>query len=197
GERIFITSLDHSVFAVDTATLEVVWHEDLKGAIPGAPVLGADGMLYVGSLASQLEQFDPKTGKHKTVLDAEYWIWNTPTVDGETLYFGDLKGNFYSFNTSTAELNWSIQPDGPITAGAILQNGHLLLATESGNIYAIGKDGSILWFEDVKGENAKGKIYATPVIAGDFILVAPLETGFYLTALDSNGRQVWSFPQEK
>ena len=197
GERVFVTSLDHSVFAVDIATFEVAWHEDLDGAIPGSPVIGADGMLYAGSLASQLEKFDPATGTHKSVLDAEYWIWSTPVVDGDTLYFGDLKGNFYSFNTSTGELNWSIQPDGPITASAILQNEHLLLATESGNIYAIDKAGNILWFEDVKDEKAKGKIYTTPVVAGDFILIAPLETDFYLTALDSNGRQVWSFPQEK
>jgi outer membrane protein assembly factor BamB len=103
-----------------------------------------------------------------------------------------LKGNFYSFDTATNTLNWSIQPDGAITANAILQNDHLLLATESGSLYAIGKDGKTLWFEKVGG-----KIYTTPVVAGDLILVAPLETDFYLAALDSNGRQVWTFPTKK
>jgi len=197
GEHVFVTSLDHSIFAVDVKTYEIVWHEEVGGAIPGSPTIGADGMLYVGSLASQLEQFDPQTGKHTSVLDAEGWIWSTPVVDGDTLYFGDLKGNFYSFSTSTGELNWSAQPDGPITANAIVQNDHILLATESGNIYALDKDGKTLWFEDIRDEKLNGKIYTSPVVASDLILIAPLETDFNLTALDTNGRTVWTFVPEK
>jgi outer membrane protein assembly factor BamB len=192
GKRVYITSLDHSVYAVDRSTYALLWQKDIAAAIPGSPALGPDGSLYVGSLASKLERFDPESGEHQSVLNAEYWLWSTPVLDGSTLYFGDLKGNFYSFDTATNTLNWSIQPDGAITANAILQNDHLLLATESGSLYAIGKDGKTLWSEKVGG-----KIYTTPVVAGDLILVAPLETDFYLAALDSNGRQVWTFPTKK
>jgi outer membrane protein assembly factor BamB len=191
GERVYITSLDHSVYAVDLETYAVAWQEDVSAAIPGSPAIGPDGMLYVGSLASQLERFEPGTGAHNSILDAGNWIWSTPVLDGDTLYFGDLEGNFYSFNASTNTLNWNIQPDGAITADAILQNDHLLLATESGNLYAIDKDGRTLWFEEVGG-----RIYTTPVVAGDYILIASLETDFYLAALDSNGRRVWTFPAE-
>lgn len=197
GKRVYVTSLDHQVYAVDVETYEVVWPQEsdeakLAGAIPGSPAIGPDGKLYVGSLASQLEQFDPATGQHRSVLDSEYWIWSTPVLAGNELYFGDLKGYFYSFDTTTGGLSWKVQPDGAITANAILQNDHLLLATESGNIYAIGRDGKTLWFEEVGG-----KIYTTPVVAGDLILVAPLETDFYLAALDANGRLVWTFTPEK
>lgn len=195
GKRVYVTSLDHSVFGVDIETYEF-WHEDIEGAIPGSPVIGTDGMLYVGSLASQLEQFDPETGDHRSVLDAENWIWSTPASDGDTLYFGDVNGNFYSFNTTAGSLNWSVQPDGRITASPILQNDHLLLATESGNIYAIDKDGKTIWSEAVQDAKGNGKIYTTPVAAGDLILVAPLETEFYLAALDSDGRRVWTFTPE-
>jgi outer membrane protein assembly factor BamB len=191
GERVFMTSLDHSVYAVDMNTYELVWHEDISAAIPGSPAIGPDGKLYVGSLASQLEQFDPATGRHSSVLDAKSWIWSTPTLDGEVLYFGDLDGNFYSFDTSSGSLNWNVQPDGPVTANAIPQGDHFLLATEAGNIYAIDKGGKTLWFETVGG-----KIYTTPVVAGDLILVAPLGADFYLSALDTNGRQVWTFTPE-
>jgi outer membrane protein assembly factor BamB len=193
GERVFVTSLDHSVYAVDVATYQLLWHEDVEGAIPGSPAIGSDGMLYVGSLDSQLEQFDPKTGEHTSVLTANNWIWSTPVVDGDTLYFGDLNGNLYSFNTSTETLNWSIQPDGAITASVILQNGHLLLATESGNVYAISKeDGKTMWTEQIDQVDG-GKIYTTPVVAGEYILVSPLEADFYLAALGADGRKVWTF----
>lgn len=196
GERVYVTSLDHKVAAVDANTYEVLWHENLSGAVPGSAVLGADEMLYVGSLASQLERFDPATGKHQSVLEAKNWVWSTPSLDGEILYFGDLDGNFYSYNTSTGSLSWDpIQPDGPITASPLVKEDYILLATESGTIFAVGReDGKVLWNQKIGEKNSK--IYTTPVTAGDLTLVAPLGTEFYLIALDANGRQVWTFTPE-
>jgi outer membrane protein assembly factor BamB len=192
GSKLFLTSLDHSVFGIDLATYSY-WHQDLTGAIPGSPALGSDGMLYVGSLGAQLEKFDPATGEHQTALAAKNWLWSTPVADGDTLYFGDLDGNFYSFNTATGQLNWSVKPDGPITANAVIQNDNILLSTESGYVYAISKsDGSIVW-----PANVGGKLYTTPVVSGDLILVAPLGVDFYLAALKSDGRQVWTFAPGK
>jgi outer membrane protein assembly factor BamB len=188
GERVYVTSLDHSVVAVDANTYEVLWRENLGGAVPGSAVLSEDGTLYVGSLASQLEKFDPATGNHQPVIDAENWVWSTPTLDGDTLYFSDVDGNFYSLNVATGDLKWTVKPDGPITASPLVQNDHVLLATESGSVFAVDRDGEVLWSEEIGG-----KIYTTPVAAGDTILVAPLETDFYLAALDENGRQIWTF----
>jgi eukaryotic-like serine/threonine-protein kinase len=192
GERVYVTSLDHSIAAVDVETYDVVWRKDLGGAVPGSAVLSEDGMLYAGSLASQLEKFDPATGNHEPVLDAENWVWSTPALDGDTLYFGDVDGNFYSFNTSTGNLNWNaVKPDGPITASPLVREDHILVATESGSIFALDRDGKVLWTQEIGG-----KIYTTPIAAGDLTLVAPLETEFYLVALDANGRQVWTFTPE-
>lgn len=189
SERVFLTSLDHSVIAVDIETYEILWNEEIEGAVAGSAVLGADEMLYVGSFASQLEKIDPASGKREPVLEAENWIWSTPSPDGDTLYFADLNGNLYSFNTSTGKLNWpAIKPDGPITASPLTQNNHILIATESGSLYAIDRDGNVLWSQEVGG-----KVYTTPVASGDLILVAPLETEFYLAALDQSGRQIWTF----
>ena len=192
GERIYITSLDHSVVAVDANSYDVLWQKDLGGAVPGSAVVAEDGTLYVGSLASRLERFDPATGEHQSVVDAENWVWSTPSLDGETLYFGDIDGNIYSFNTSTGNLNWNpVKPDGPVTASPLVREDHILVATESGSIFALDRDGQVLWTEEIGG-----KIYTTPVSAGDLTIVAPLETEFYLAALDLNGRQVWTFTPE-
>jgi outer membrane protein assembly factor BamB len=187
GERVYITSLDHSVIAVDANTYKVLWHEDLGGAVPGSTVLGEDGSLYVGSLASQLEKFDPVTGNHEPVLRAENWVWSTPALEGETLYFGDVDGNFYSFNTSTVKLNWNpVKPDSAITASPLVLGDSVLIATESGSIYEVSKDGkSKLWSQP------GGQIYTTPIQAGDLILVAPLGTDAYLYAYQHDGSPAW------
>ena len=192
GERVYITSLDHNVIAVDANSHEVVWREDLGGAVPGSAVLSEDGSLYVGSLASQLEKFDPATGNHQSVVDAENWVWGTPSLDGDTLYFSDVDGNFYSFDTSSGSQSWNpIKPNGPVTASPLVREEHILLATESGSIYAIDREGKVLWSQEIGG-----KIYTTPVAVDDLTIVAPLETEFYLVALDLDGRQAWTFTPE-
>jgi outer membrane protein assembly factor BamB len=189
GQRVFVTSLDHNVIAIDAATYEVLWNKTLDGAIPGSPLIANDGMLYVGSLASKLEKFDPATGNHQSVLEAGNWIWSTASLEGDTIYFGDLDGNFYSFDTAADKSNWKpIKPDGPITASPLIQDDHILVATESGTVYAVDGDGKVIWSQPVGG-----KIYTTPVAAGNIIIVAPLETDFYLAALDQDGHQVWTF----
>lgn len=192
GERVYITSLDHDVIAVDANTYDVVWHEKVGGAIPGSAVVSEDGNLYVGSLASRLVKFDPVTGSHETVLDADNWVWGTPSLDGDTLYFSDVDGNFYSLNTSTGGQNWNpIKPNGPVTASPLVREEYILLATESGSIYAVDRDGKVLWSQEIGG-----KIYTTPIAVDDLTLVAPLETEFYLGALGLDGRQVWTFTPE-
>ncbi|HET9589795.1 MAG TPA: PQQ-binding-like beta-propeller repeat protein [Anaerolineales bacterium] len=191
GERVFITALDHSVIAVDIETHEVLWNDATEGAVAGSAVLGPDGMLYVGSFASRLEKIDPASGRREPVLEAENWIWSTPVLDGDTLYFGDLNGWFYAFNTASGSLDWPpVQPDGPITANPLILDEYVLVATESGSVFAFDRAGEMLWSQAVGG-----KIYTTPVAAGDLILIAPLEAEFHLAALDQNGRQVWTFTE--
>jgi outer membrane protein assembly factor BamB len=187
GESVFLTSLDHSVIAVNIETYEVLWREDMEGAVAGSAVLGPDGMLYVGSFASQLERFDPATGSHEPVFKAKDWIWSTPSLESDTLYFGDLDGNFYSFNTSTDKLNWPpVKPDGPITAGPLVLGDSILIATESGSVYQVSRDGqSKIWSQP------GGQIYTTPVQAGELILVTPLGTEAYLYAYNQDGSQAW------
>jgi len=200
GTRVFVTSLDHSIVAIDAATYEVLWHENLTSAIPGSAIIGADGMLYVGTLDSHFEKIDPATGKHETVLTTEGWLWGTPAVEGDNIFIADLTGQLYSYNTSTGTNNWSsIKPDGAVTANPLILPDFILFATESGkteedpgNIFAVSREGKILWNEEISGEKG-GKIYTTPVFAGNLILVAPLGAEGYLYAYDLNGRQAsWS-----
>ena len=189
GERLFITSLDKSVIGIDLETYEF-WHVDVGGAVPGGAVLGGDGMLYVGSLAKQLERFDPLTGDHESVLETNGWIWGTPVANGDNLYFGDVNGYFYSYNVKEAKLNFDpIKPDASITASPLVLGERVLIATESGNIYAVDADGkSTLWYEV-----EKGKAYTTPVLAGGHVLVAYIESDYYLVALDEEGHSAWTF----
>ncbi|HJS20695.1 MAG TPA: PQQ-binding-like beta-propeller repeat protein [Anaerolineales bacterium] len=196
GQSIFLSSLEHSVFAVDKDSYEVIWREDLGSAITSPPVLATDGYLYVGSFASQLEKFDPASGDHQSVGETKDWVWGTPGSVEDNLYFGDLSGNFYAYNLEQAAYDWeSVIPGNEsikaITASPLALNEILLVATEAGVIYEVDQDGdSRLWTQP------GGKIYTSPLAAGDLVLVSPMNADAILYAYDVNGRQAWSFKPE-
>jgi outer membrane protein assembly factor BamB len=189
GQLLYVTSLDHHLHAVDLATHQVLQTVDLGGAIPGSPTVSA-GSAYVGSFTKKLEVVS--NGQHRTLAEAENWIWGAPALEGGTLYYADLNGNVYSVDLATGRQNWgAVKPDGPIVASPLVTGEQIIVVTEAGSVVALDQDGRNAWDRELGG-----KIYSPPVVSGDFILVAPLGSEFYLYALDKAGKIVWNFKPE-
>lgn len=191
GEYIYVTSLDHHLHIIDPATRRSLPPVNLGGAVPGSPAVAEDG-VYVGSFASNMYFITPR-GESRVVAAAETWIWGTPALDGDILYYADLDGIVYSLDLTSGRQNWDKQkPDGPIVANPIVVDDRIYVVTEAGGIFALDRDGRIIW-----DRNPGGKIYTTPVIAGDLILVAPYQADFAIAAYDEAGRQAWTFTPGK
>ena len=193
-KAIYVTTLDHRLLAVDPQSGESLWDDvRLDGAIAGSPVVGTNDLIYVGTFGSKMTAIDTTSQAIRWSAPTEGWIWGSPTLSGEALYFGDLSGRFYALNTANGERIWEpLQPDGPIVGSPLLISDYLIITTESGSVYAIDQEGKIAWSKVVGGQ-----IYTTPVAAGDLILIAPMQTEFYLAAMDKNGNQVWTFTPVK
>jgi outer membrane protein assembly factor BamB len=132
------------------------------------------------------------TGDHRSLVDTEGWIWGAPTLDGETLYFADLEGNVYSYDVASGNQLWEpVKPDGPIAVSPLVVGDQIFVATESGTLVALDRDGKFTSFE------VGGKIYTTPVISNDLLLVAPYQADFALVALTPDGKQAWKFTPAK
>ncbi len=182
GKLIYVASLDHFLYAVDPATQKLVWKVDLGGPVPGTPTLSADGKsLYVGSFARKLYSVDLATGTPGWTTDLQDWVWGAPALMGDTLYAADISGNIYSLAAGTGKNGWpAVKPDGPITGTPIALENGVVVAAESGYLYAYKPDGSALW----PPVNVGGKIYTSPVLAGDRILVAPMGAEYWLYAVN-------------
>ena len=194
GEFLYITSLDHHLYAFSLSTQDIAWEIELGAAIPGSPVLGADGTLYLGSFDAKIEAISPSTQSIAWGLDTKGWIWNAPVIEEDTLYVGDLDGNFYAINISDGHQVWNpIQPDGTIIGSPLVTEDFIVIGTESGTAYAINREGATVWQYPIGG-----KLYTTPVQGDDLILFSPMEmeNKAILVALDLEGRQVWQFTPE-
>ncbi len=196
GTLIYLSSLDHFLHVIDPAKNVVLSEVDLGGAIPSSPAANTDG-AYVGSFASTIE-FIQSNGDHKVITKTENRVWGSPVLDGETLYYADLNGKVYSYDLANEIENWSVQPDGPVAASLLIAGDQIYVPSEAdptselGTLVALDREGKTVWSKEVGG-----KLYTTPVVSGDLILVAPYQAEFTLAAYDADGKQAWTFTPAK
>ncbi len=101
GKLIFVTSLDHFLYAVDPNSHKIVWKKDLGGSIPASPLLQSDGgALYVGSFARKLYAIEPATGAIRWATDLKDWVWSTPALADNAIFAADISGNLYSLGAA-------------------------------------------------------------------------------------------------
>ena len=190
GSLLYVTSLDHNLHIIDPANGVSDQSIDLGGAAPSSPVIGENG-VYAGSFASTIE-FVQSNGNHDVVATTNNWIWGSPILDGDTLFYADLNGKVFSLDIASGNQNWEAVQSDAIVASLLLAGDQLYVATEAGNLIALDRDGKTVWEKPVGG-----KIYSTPVASGDLILVAPYQAEFSLAAYDAQGKQAWTFIPEK
>jgi eukaryotic-like serine/threonine-protein kinase len=188
GKLIFVSSLDHFLYAVDPKSHKIAWKTDLGGSVPDSPSVAADGSnLYVGSFARKVFALDPATGAVRWAADLKDWVWSAPADSGEAIFAADISGNIYSLGAQDGKNAWpTVQPDGSVTGSPVVVPGGIVVATESGFLYSFKPDGSTLW----PPVNIGGKIYTTPVLSGDRILVAPMGAKSLLYAVNAKDGSV-------
>lgn len=192
GQRIYLSSLDHTLYALEPHASKIIWKKSLDGAILNPPVLGGDGLLYVSTFSGDIFALDTANGGQHWKFAAGNLVWSAMALNAGKLYFGDALGNFYALNVSTGVKDWSLQPDGPILGTPLVVGDILVFGTESGELFAVDTHGNNVWTQAIGG-----KLYGPPVAGGDLILVASVEGQSLLVALDQTGTQKWAFTPVK
>ncbi len=191
-ECIYVASMDHHVYAIKTSNGAQIWRsEDLGGAIVGTPAY-ADGTLYVGTFGKEVIALDASSGSVLWRFTAKNWVWASPAISGDLLLAGDLDGYLYAINPESGLERWSILQDGPIASTPLITADRIYFTTETETIYAADLQGNIVWKQTVDG-----KLYGSPLAAGEVILVAPIKGDYLLVAFNSEGAQKWSFAPAK
>jgi eukaryotic-like serine/threonine-protein kinase len=189
---IYLTSMDHRIYAIDPANGSLKWEsEELGGAIVGSPALGDSGVLYVGTFGREILAVNAEDGSVIWRTPTGGWVWSGPALAGDNLYVGDLDGNFYAMRAADGQIVWSLTPEqlnGAIVGSPLVVEDTLYFSSESGSVYALDTGGRILWTQEIGG-----RMLAAPVLAGDLLLVAPNQADLQLFALNLDGTRRWTF----
>jgi eukaryotic-like serine/threonine-protein kinase len=149
-------------------------------------------VVYIGSFGGGMFSLNSRNGNVNWNTPIEGWIWAGPALHEGRLFFGDLDGNLYALDATRGNILWQVTPDGPIAGTPLVTQEGLFIGTENGTVVGYAFNGSRLWTQSIGG-----KIYTSPALAGDVILVAPIETDYRLVALNMNGTERWRYTPQR
>jgi outer membrane protein assembly factor BamB len=191
---LFLPSMDHSLYALETLTGKIIWNsDDLGGAMVSAPTFSEDGKLFIGTFASEMLALNADDGKVLWRYKTDGMVWSQPNLVDDVLYFGDAKGMLYAVNTDGTE-KWKIKAAGPIVNMPLVQGENIYVTAGTNAVYAYGLDGANAW-QQILEEN--GTFQGSVIRSEDSLLVSPLNSQTALYVLNSSGVQQWTFIPEK
>lgn len=191
GKYIYIATLDHKIYALETNSGATAWEKELDNGIIGSPAI-VEGVLYVGTLSGNLYSIDASNGSSIWVKALEGSIWGTPGFSEGTLYIGTVfgkAGKFYALDAATGEVKWFRDEEGSIVAGPLVIDEQVIYVTEMGRVQSLDKTGAPRWQDNFD----KNKIYTSPLLVQDTIVVAPMGSQFLMAAYDLSGAKKWTF----
>jgi outer membrane protein assembly factor BamB len=187
---LYQASMDHHLYAINPENGELVWKtEDLGGPIVNSPALSDNGLIILGNFNNEVLALDEETQQVVWKFQTADWVWASPAIDDQQVYISDISGTFYSLDLESGTLEWQIQPGGGIFTEPLVTEELIYFSTDASSLVVVNKDGVIQ-----RNQPVEGKLYAKPASAGDKLLLTPVESEYYLLALNESGVQVWGFP---
>ena len=197
GDTVYVSSLDHKLYALDAETGEQRWEQPFEadGGI-AATLLISGGTIYIGSFDKCLYALDAETGEPKEgfeTFEAGDWFWSRPLLAEGVLYIGSLDGNLYALDAESGAELWRFPTDGPIRSWPVIVEGKVLaVGSEDGHVYGVDPiSGLQEWVFDTSiNKGVPRKAVRTPLHAEDGIIYVSC-LNHYIYALDSEGNRLW------
>lgn len=187
GKQVYVASMDRNIHALNLKDGSPTWSVDLGAAILSAPALSSNGVLFAGTLGKEVAAVDAKSGTILWKFAATGAVWASPVVKDGVVYIGDVEKNLYAIDAKSGSELWKVEmPSAVYAAAAIIPTG-LIIATDGGDLVALSFKGEKLWSQRING-----KLYSTPVVAGEKVFAAVKDSEKLLFAYDFSGKELWS-----
>lgn len=176
-----------SLLGPQTPTLR--WVFQAGDTVWGAPAVGADGTVYVGSRDRYLYALNPD-GTEKWRFLTGGSVASDPTIGPDlTIYVGSNDACAYAVNPDGTE-KWRCPTGGKIySSPALSQQGTLYVVSMDNSLYAINPDGSQKWRFPTDGDVS----YSAPALASDGTVYVGDDSGTFY-AVNADGTEKWRKP---
>ncbi len=201
-QNVYAASQDHSLYAVNKRTGDLVWQFPNDGAtidaLVGSPTVH-DGTVYVGSFGGVLYAVEAATGQLKWSFKAEGGLWDGPAMLDGALYFGDQAGNVYALDAATGQsATWTVKVEGGVKMTPLVDNGIVYVGTDRNQLVALeAATGRSIWNAPYKARDGES-LLITPTVFENTLVVLPNLAGANPTRLiglnKNTGQELWRYP---
>ena len=195
--RLYVGDADGVLLALDVATGEERWRQDV-----GAPILGTpnwlprppheEGVIYVIAQDNgELYCLDAVTGEKFWTSEGVSRCDGSPGAGSGVVVFGSCDAALHVFSaaTGTLERNIAIEGDSQVASGVAIVGDSAFSGCRSGKVLQVNvKTGETVWVSEV----TDFEIFTTPAVTDRWVVLGA-EDGL-LYALDrASGEQRWTF----
>lgn len=198
---LYTGSLDHHVYSLNPETGAQIWATDMGGAVTSTPAYGNDA-LYVGSFGNRMFKLG-LDGQILGTIDAMNWIWGTPAVADDMVYFGDVAGNLYAARDtgSSFELAWGPLPiaTNAIVATPLVSGDTLIVGSRDKHVYWVDRTtGAVIQTRETKGEVLGNMLLLEPSdtlpLSQPIVVVSTMANEELVIAFSlENGERLWAY----
>jgi outer membrane protein assembly factor BamB len=173
------------------------WRFRTGGAVT-APVIAAQGKVFVGSYDQNYYALNASTGALIWNFTTGYRIYSAPTYLNDVLYTGADDGYVYALNAKTGQVKWKTlitskvhQVFGPgvqLRSSPIVDGGSLFVGSLDGNVYKLNiANGAVQWKVPTGGP-----IAGSPVVRNGNLFIGSTDRYIY-SIRESDGFVNWKY----
>jgi outer membrane protein assembly factor BamB len=188
---IYLSSMDHYLYAINIKSGDLIWEVDLGGAIVYSPSFDTD-TIFVATLANEVIAINAKDGSTKWKNTSETSLWSQPVYYDDVVYYGDTVGKIYAVSATNGNSIWDYVMGEMVSGAPVVMPEGVVFAGENGKLVALDFNGNILWTRSITG-----KLYTGPVIVDDMLILGISQGEDVIKAYDFNGNEIWKYSPEK
>jgi len=127
NNHIFFGARDGYFYALDAVTGQLTWEYSAKNSWILTTATAANQVIYTGTSDTYLLlALDAATGKEKFRTAANGYVYSSPVIAGNTIYFGDFTGQLLAVDSASGTITDRFQTPGrQKNAPSILNKGKL------------------------------------------------------------------------
>jgi outer membrane protein assembly factor BamB len=173
GNRIFVGSWDHNVYALNARNGRKIWSFQADDQVNTSAAYWR-GRIFIGSDGGTLYALSAKSGRllwsaqsDSTFGTREFW-YATPTIAYGRVYIGNTDGTMYVYGAKSGKLLWARPLGTYIYGAAAVYQRKVFVGTYDGKFYALNAaTGDVVWQID-----ARGAVHSAPTVMDGLVYYA-------------------------
>ena len=201
--KVYFGAGGDGVYCVDALEGKQIWHYPF-GHVDVSPAVWK-GKVYFGTGYGgyRIHAVDANTGEKVWSKRVKYPAWGSPSVHGDTVFFGLGNGNFVesakvpkgrisAHNTETGDQIWEYETADSVLTAVAYRNGFVYFGSRDGHVYALNAANGALHWKSRIGY----PVVSSPAVTADSVYAGANNGVIYKIDID-NGHVVWQYDTDK